>query len=343
MLPMDPSPRVAVKKTSSTSLVADLREVILLSGCMERIRGSQEVVLKPNLVTDKEDYIALGANTSVEFLEALLTILSDSGCHVVIAESETGTAAKGRRLDLTWERMGLNELATRYGAQLINLTQEPRRWVSFSGNGMKGLELPERILDCDLLIDIPKIKTHKYAVLTCAMKNLFGLVPEPRRIIYHRWLNETIADLASVLSPRMITLVDGLVGMEGNGPLYGTPVQLDLLMASGNCFAVDLVACDLIGVNPDLVRYLCLSREARALRNQTIEVVGTPLEEVRRPFRPVEFNLYRLFEKKLMESPLVHIITSEWFQWHISSHLAWLTHRLRGGGYSWYMDKRNKK
>ncbi len=338
-----PLPKVALKKTSPTSLVEDLLEVMTLSGCLPRIQTAQEVVLKPNLVTDKPDYIALGANTSVEFLDALLTILSDYGCHVSIAESETGTAAKGRRLDLTWERMGLPALAARYGVQLINLTHESRRWVEFSGRGLKGLELPGRILDCDLLIDIPKIKTHKYAVLTCAMKNLFGLVPEPRRIIYHRWLNETIADLAALLSPRMITLVDGLIGMEGNGPLYGTPVQLDLLMASENCFAADLVACDVIGVDPESVRYLRIAEEAQTLRHGAVEVVGIPLEEVRRSFKPVKFNLYRLFEKKLMESPLVHVITSEWFQWHISSHLAGLTQRLRGGGYSWYMDKRDRK
>ena len=340
MTMIDPPPKVAVKRTSATSLVEDLLEVVTLSGCLSRIQKAREVVLKPNLVTDKPEYIALGANTSVEFLEALLSILSDHGCHVVIAESDTGTAAKGRKLDLAWEKMGLKDLASRYGAQLVNLSQESTRWVEFSGKGLKGLELPERILDCELMIDIPKIKTHKYAVLTCAMKNLFGLVPEPRRIIYHRWLNETIADLAALLSPRMITLVDGLIGMEGNGPLYGTPVQLDVLMASESCFAVDLVACDLIGVNPGTVRYLEISEDANALRNASIDVVGTPLEEVRRPFKPVEFNLYRLFEKKLMESPLVHAVTSEWFQRHISSHIAGLTQRLRGGGYSWYLDRK---
>jgi uncharacterized protein (DUF362 family) len=343
MIAMVPPPMVAIHRTTLPSLVDDLLEALTLSGCLIRIRKSRQVVLKPNLVTDKPDYIALGANTSVEFLEALLSILSDHGCQTVIAESDTGTAAKGRKLDLTWERMGLPGLASRYGAQLVNLSKESTRWVEFSGRGFKGLELPGRILDCELLIDIPKIKTHKYAVLTCAMKNLFGLVPEPRRIIYHRWLNEIIADLASLLSPQMITLVDGLIGMEGNGPLYGTPVQLDLLMASENCFAVDLVACDLIGVDPDKVRYLRISQEARALRQQTIEMVGTPLEEVRRPFQPVEFNAYRLFEKKLMESSLVHVITSEWFQRHISSHIAGLTQRLRGGGYSWYLEKQDKE
>ena len=69
-----------------------------------------------------------------------------------------------------------------------------------------------------------------------------------------------------------------------------------------------------------------------------IDLVGDSLEDCRRPFKQVEFNLYRTFEKKLMESPLVHVVTSHWFQRNVSRHIAGLTERLRGGGYSWYLD-----
>src|SRR3972149_7615478 len=91
-----PPPKVALRKTSIATLEVDLREAIAQAGCLERIRAAREVVLKPNLVTDKPEYIALGANTSVEFLEALLRILSDLGCQVSIAEGETGPGARGR-------------------------------------------------------------------------------------------------------------------------------------------------------------------------------------------------------------------------------------------------------
>jgi uncharacterized protein (DUF362 family) len=304
---------------------------------MSRIRGAGQVLVKPNLVTDKPEYIALGANTSVEVLEALLRILSDAGCRALIAESETGTPVKGRRLEITWNLMGLPEVAQRYGATLLNLTHLPKRKVPFERLGLGSLELPEALFECGLILNIPKIKTHKYAVLTCAMKNLFGLVPEPRRVIYHRWLHEIIAELACLLDSKMVTVVDGLIGMEGNGPLYGKAVHLNLILAGASCYAIDQTVCDLIGVDPDSVPYLIRARSL-GLDPGPFEVSGDSLPECRRVFQPVEFSLYRLFEKKLMESPLVNVVTAPWFQRHISRRVSRLTEKLRGGGYSWYPE-----
>jgi hypothetical protein len=126
--------------------------------------------------------------------------------------------------------------------------------------------------------------------------------------------------------------------MEGNGPLYGAPVDLDLLLAGDNLWAVDRTVCDLIGVTSDNVRYLKIGERMGLPGEGGIEVVGDSLEECRRPFKPVDFNLYRSFEKKLMETPLVHVVTSHWFQKNVSRHIAGLTERLRGGGYSWYLE-----
>lgn len=340
--PKEPRPaQVALKRVVRETLKEDLHSVLDLSGCLERIRASSEVLLKPNLVTDKPEYIALGANTSVEVLEALLEILRDHRCRVAIGESDTGTAVKGRRLEITWRLMGLDALAERFGARLLNFSELPRRKGALHSKFLSEVELPEAAFECDLLIDIPKIKTHKYAVLTCAMKNLFGLLPEPRRIVYHRNLHRVIAELALLLSPRTVVLVDGLVGMEGNGPLYGKPVNLNLLLASQDLYSVDRAVCELIGAIPRQVRYLCLA-ERLGLGSAAMRplIVGESLEACRRPFEPVAFNPYRWFEKKLMESPLVHVITSEWFQRHVSSHVAGLTQRLRGGGYRWYLDEK---
>ena len=333
---------IAIRRTSTERLDTDLAEVLKLSGCLDRIREAGNVVLKPNLVTDKPEYIELGANTSVEVLEALLKLLNDFGCRVAIGESETGTPAKGRRLRLAWERMGVDRLAERYGAGLINFTDLPGRRVSLDIPGLESLELPETVLDCDLLIDIPKIKTHKYAALTCSMKNLYGLIPEPRRVIYHRRLHEIIAELTRLLASRTIALVDGLVGMEGNGPLYGKPVKLDILLAGQNLWAVDDTVCNLIGMPRSKVRYLELGKRIGLSPEGGTELEDDSLETCKRVFEPVHFNLYRLFEKKLMESPLVHPVTSYWFQKHVSSHISSLTHRLRGGGYSWYLDEKKR-
>ncbi|NUN98572.1 MAG: DUF362 domain-containing protein, partial [Candidatus Omnitrophica bacterium] len=325
--PLDPrGVPVALRRVSPETLKEELHTVLDLSGCLARFRAGSEVLIKPNLVTDKPEYIALGANTSVEVLAALLEILRDHDCRVAIGESDTGTAVKGRRLAITWRLMGLDVLAERFGARLLNFSELPRRMGALHSRFLSEVELPEAAFECDLLIDIPKIKTHKYAVLTCAMKNLFGLLPEPRRIVYHRNLHRIIAELALLLSPKTVVLVDGLVGMEGNGPLYGKPVNLNLLLASQDLYSVDRAVCELIGASPRQVKYLCLAeRLGVGIATTPSLVVGESLEACRRPFEPVAFNPYRWFEKKLMESPLVHVVTSEWFQRHVSSHIAGLT------------------
>lgn len=329
---------VALKRTSPQSLHADVAEVLDLAECLGRFKSGDSVLLKPNLVTDKKDYIERGANTSLEVLESLLRILSDKGCGVSIAESETGTQAKGRRLERTWELMGLPDLSQRYGARLLNLTHLPTRNVEFPGSRAPDLALPDILFECDLILNIPKIKTHKYAALTCATKNLFGLVPEPRRIVYHNRMLDIIVELAKTFGDKTVHLVDGLIGMEGNGPLYGNPVELGVLMAGRSAWAIDRTVCDLITLPPARVRYLRIGSR-RGLEPDSIEVCGDSVENLKRPFDPVEFNLYRLFEKKLMESPLVHLVTAHWFQKHVSSRFGGLTERLRGGGYSWYLDE----
>jgi uncharacterized protein (DUF362 family) len=331
---------VALCRVERGDIPSAVARVLELSGCSARLERGSRVLIKPNLVTDKPDYIALGANTSVEVLEALLALLRDHGCRTALVESETGTPAKGRKLHLSWARMGLPALAAKYDAQLLNLTDLPRVPVRFEGSRIPEIEVSAEVEECDLLIDIPKIKTHKYAVLTCSMKNLYGLLPEPRRVIYHRWLSEIIAHLTARYAAKSISLVDGLIGMEGNGPLYGTAVELNLLLAGQSLWQVDRAVCELIGVDPRTVRYLVIGSELGLGKIEDLpEVVGESLADCQRPFRPVEFNLYRLFEKKLMESPLVNVVTSHWFQAHISRHIGGLTQRLRGGGYSWYLDE----
>ncbi len=332
-----PTP-IALKKTSRTSLRADIESVMADSGCLDLLKSGDRLLLKPNLVTDKKEYIDLGANTSVEVLECLLQILSDLNCAVGIVESETGTPAKGRRLQRTWDLMGLPDLADRYGASLVNLTHEPRRRVDFPGSRAPEIELPEALFECHRILNIPKIKTHKYAALTCCTKNLFGLVPEPRRIVYHNRMLEIIVELAKMFNDKLIHLVDGLIAMEGNGPLYGKAVEMNVVLAGESAWAIDRTVCDLIEMNPKNVRYLAMG-EDRGLGVEPIQLVGDPLTDLKRPFEPVAFNAYRLFEKKLMETPLVHLVTSHWFQRHVSSHIGGLTERLRGGGYSWYLDE----
>jgi hypothetical protein len=127
--------------------------------------------------------------------------------------------------------------------------------------------------------------------------------------------------------------------MEGNGPVYGTPVEMNMLLASQDLVAADTVCARLIGLNPRTIEHLQMAEKRGLGSSMNIELVGDEVALPWRIFRPAHLNAYRRFEHRLMCSPLVHILVSEGFQRHVSSHLRPLTRRLRGGSFSWYLDK----
>ena len=134
---------------------------------------------------------------------------------------------------------------------------------------MKSLYLPHTVLDCDLLVSLPKMKTHHWAGATLAMKNLFGLVPGgvygwPKNVLHWAGIPESIVDLHH-LFPRQFAIVDGIVGMEGNGPIQGTPKHAGVLVAGSDVAAVDATCCRIMGIDADRRSSISGSREARKI------------------------------------------------------------------------------
>lgn len=330
---------VAIAKATSHDISPAVTQVLELAGCMTRFTPGLKVVVKPNLITDNPEYIARGANTSIPVLETLLGLLADARCSVTVGESEVGTSVQGRRLAQTVHYMGLDTLCKRYGATFANFTEDRKVHVPIAGLHFKSFELSYRQAEAELVITIPKIKTHKYAAMTCSLKNMYGMIPEARRVIYHRWLSKAIVDINTVFQGRLITLVDGMIAMEGNGPVYGDPIEMNMLLSSQDLVACDTVCAQLIGLAPNSIEHLRLAEQRGLGSSRAIELVGDEVTMPWRVFRPAQLNAYRTFEHRLMCSPLVHILVSEAFQRNISSHLRPVTRRLRGGSFSWYLDK----
>lgn len=329
--------KVAIVKVDPRHVAPAVTRVLELSGCTSRLTPKLKVVVKPNLITDNPDYIARGANTSIAVLESLLGMLADAQCIVTIGESEVGTSVQGRRLAQTVRYMDLNNLCKRYGATFANFTEDRKVCVPVNGLHFKNFDLSFRQAEAELVITIPKVKTHKYTGMTCSLKNMYGMIPEARRVIYHRWLSKAIVDINTVFQGRLITLVDGITAMEGNGPVYGEPVEMNMLLASQDLVAADTICAQLIGLDPKSIEHLQVAERRGLGSSRDIEVLGDEIERPWRVFRPAKLNAYRTFEHRLMRSPLVHILVSERFQRHISSHLRPITRRLRGGSFSWYL------
>ena len=165
----------------------------------------------------------------------------------------------------------------------LNLDEVSRVHVARPSSRLSALYLPQTVLSCDLLVSLPKMKTHHWTGATLGMKNLFGLVPGgvygwPKNVLHWAGINECIADLHG-LFPRHFTLVDGIVGMEGNGPIQGKPKAAGVLVAGRDMPAVDATCCRIMGIDPAKIAYLQIAGIP-----EQIQQIGERVETVRTNF-----------------------------------------------------------
>jgi uncharacterized protein (DUF362 family) len=166
---------------------------------------------------------------------------------------------------------------------------------------MKKLYLPNTALRADLLVSMPKMKTHHWVGATLSMKNLFGVVPGgvygwPKNVLHWAGIEESIADLHAVF-PRQFAIVDGIVGMQGNGPIQGIPKKAGVLVAGGDPVAVDATCCRIMRIDPYRIGYLKLASggvEAQ-ISERNIQQTGESIASVATPFDLIpQFQSIRL-------------------------------------------------
>ena len=305
---------------------------------MESINRAGLIVLKPNFVSDNIDYIKRGANTSREVIESVLRIIRERNkrAKIIIGEGDTGIPeVKGRRIQRTYRLMELQKLGDKYNAELVNYTHSEQVEVQIpDGLHLKKIMLPKYVMDCDLLINLPKIKTHKYAKLTCSMKNIFGIIPDPKRVHYHSHLHDVIVDLNRLVIHKTLNVVDGLISMEGNGPLFGNPMDTNYILVSSDSLALDVHICRMIGLNPYKIPYLkkAIAMDMGNHKNYIAE--GT--DGWNFTFKPAKNNLYVRFELWVARTPLIKLFMNKFFLKHVSKRIHPITSRLRGGSFTWY-------
>jgi uncharacterized protein (DUF362 family) len=253
--------RVAILRGSYRTAEERIREALrLLDYRPERRR----ILLKPNVVTVPR-WLPLGgtpraAVTDVRFLEALLRVFA--GYEVTIAEG----AAAFCDTDEVLERTGITALARRYGARVVNLDKAERFEVDWAYGTLR---LPT-LLRTHEYINVPKLKTHFQTGVTLARKNQKGLLASADKVRFHRELDlhEAIRALAEVVQPAL-SIVDGIVGLEGPGPGLGHPRRVGVIVVGRDMAAVDVACCDLISV--ELERVAHLDRVAYRTVGRTIE------------------------------------------------------------------------
>ena len=240
----------------------------------KHIRG--KVFIKPNLCAVK--YIP-GAVTNPEVLFHLVSLLRDKVGEVVVGESDGYNYSCDEALTKT----DVAQMVKKAGGKTINLSKDETVKVQNSNAlFVKKILLPKTLVEADSIVSVPVMKTHEFTLISGAIKNLFGCVPNNRRIFLHPHINMVLCDLITILKPRF-ALIDATTAMEGNGPNRGIPIPMELVLASNDLLAVDKISAEIMGINWEDVGYLSFI-DQHLQQEVTTQIIGERIDSLKRQF-----------------------------------------------------------
>jgi uncharacterized protein (DUF362 family)/Pyruvate/2-oxoacid:ferredoxin oxidoreductase delta subunit len=254
------------------------RSVDLLGGIGSFIKPGERVLIKPNLLKGRPPDDAV--TTHPEIVRAVIRLVHGTGAKAYVGDSPgIGDLRK------VAERSGILSVIEQEGATLAEFDEA----VSLKGPGrFQRFEIARAAVEADAIINLPKLKTHGMTVLTGAVKNLFGCVPGKRKVqwhfnagVDHDSFTCMLVELTQVLRPRL-TVMDAIIGMEGNGPGSGDPRRIGLVLAGQDPVAVDVVSGNIVGLAPEeqpVIR-AALKAGIGASSLEDIEVLGEDLSGV---------------------------------------------------------------
>ncbi len=244
-----------------------------VGGMSTFVKPGQKVLIKPNLLSAKNPDRAITTHPSV--LEAIIELVRDAGGEPTIGDSPGGAI---RGVDRVWKNTGMKDLSERTGVPL----------VSFEAAGSvpsQGIEreymLARPVVDADVVINVPKLKTHMLTLYTGAIKNTFGAIPGFGKARLHNLagrpapFSRFVVDVHSLVAPAL-HIMDGVMAMEGDGPSGGKARYVGAVMAGTDAVAMDTVAAGMLGMDVRRVHMIRLAAE-RGLGTDdpaAIDIVG---------------------------------------------------------------------
>jgi uncharacterized protein (DUF362 family)/Pyruvate/2-oxoacid:ferredoxin oxidoreductase delta subunit len=293
---------VALRRCSSYA-AADLEPALdsllaELGGIEAFVRPGEQVAVKVNMLNKAGPERA--ANTQPEVVGAVLRRIKAAGGKPFVTDSPGGLntpASLAKALDST----GIGAACKAEGVPFLSLEDDVAEVSVPDGHLYKTLRVGRALAEADAIITLPRLKTHAFQKLTCAVKVLFGAIPGLEKAQFHLKVPDRLdfahmlVDLCEALKPRL-AIVDAVVAMEGEGPGGGTPRQLGALIAGADHHAVDVVAARLVGMDPVSVWTVRAAVERGLVDVDAVEIVGDALEELVAPdFRPPKAGAGELF------------------------------------------------
>ena len=239
------------------------------------------MLIKPNLLSARDPDKAVTTHPSV--VKATIQLVRDAGGVPLVGDSP----AIGGLLKVA-SKAGIYDVIREMNCRLVDFDDVMEIKGSHQGIFTR-LGVARAVMDCDLLINLPKLKTHAMTTMTLSVKNLFGCIPGTKKIQWHlkaginrHSFAQMLVDLYGIIRPRL-NVVDAIVGMEGDGPGGGEPREIGLIFAGTDGIAVDATICDVVGLPP---RDLLTNRIASDLglgvcQPKDIEIVGAEIDEVK--------------------------------------------------------------
>ncbi|OGP65507.1 MAG: hypothetical protein A2169_13405 [Deltaproteobacteria bacterium RBG_13_47_9] len=256
-----------------------IRQSIGLIGGIETfVKKGNRVLLKPNLLIGRSSEKAVTTHPMI--IKGMIQIVREAGGIPFIGDSPSiGSLLR------TAEKAGVKTVAEELKCPLVEFNKPistPRR----EERTFKDLEIDQTVMDADVIINLPKWKTHAMMLLTLGVKNLFGCIPGARKALWHlkagkdrKVFARMLVEIYQLIRPSL-TVLDGIVGMEGNGPNSGRPIRLGLILASRDSLNIDQIVCDILGISRESLLTNRMALE-KGMGKERIKVMGEKVEEVR--------------------------------------------------------------
>lgn len=254
---------------------------IKLIGGLERVvKPSDSVFVKINHLPPPSPP-EKGIITHPVFVEAVLNLLTEVSANITVGDDIQSYAGDGFQLS------GFRRMCKRAGVRLINLKEAGFVEVRCNGHFLEKVHLSRIALDADVIVNLPKLKTHSLTILTGGVKNMYGTVPIGLRTRLHgeyprrEDFSQVLIDIFSAIRPQL-TIMDGIIAMEGEGPASGSLRNLGVILVSQDAVALDTVAAKIIGLDPMVVHTIryCEERGLGVGNLHNIEVLSERIENV---------------------------------------------------------------
>ena len=303
MRTIEPKPRVAVARCpdyETDNLSRGIRSCLdLLGGMKSLLRSSRKVFVKVNLLSPLAS-VERAIFTHPAFVQEVLRLLKDYDLDITVGDDLFSGQGD------IFLPSGYREVCTDLGIHLVNLKETGFVEVPVRGKVLNKFYIARPVLDADVIINLPKLKTHSFTLYTGAVKNMFGVIPHGQRVDCHRRFvrndvfSEMLVDLLSCVRP-CLTIMDAVIGHEGEGPSAGSPKNIGLVLASSDAVALDAAATRIVGYEPLRIytTYYAHERGLGVGDIDLIEIAGDKLEDVKvKGFKHSAFAV-SLFRRKL--------------------------------------------